>query len=177
VGQLPNDGRGTNVADRPAHSSLSQSIEYSSIIKHDPDKGSYTAVSLCGMSDKPAEKLASLARSWNRPAELVLKSDAYGSDGYDVYQRAYVLRCINKGKPSRLEFTLAASERSPVVNPAFVIKDWGDGPVRLKIDGKEIKQGKVFRFGHNHSMQGSDLIVWAERESTKPVRISLRPRQ
>jgi hypothetical protein len=173
VAQLPNDGRRTGIPDRPAHSSLAQSIEYSLMIKHDPENETYTAVSLCGMSEKPAEKLTSLARSWNSPAKLLLNCDEYRSQGYDIYQRAYVLHCINKGKPSKLEFTLAASDDSPVVNPAFVIKNWGDRTVQLKIDGKEIKKGKTLRIGYNHSMHGTDLIIWTEKESTKPVRISL----
>ena len=34
-----------------------------------------------------------------------------------------------------LKFRLNASEDSPVVNPAFVIKDWGKSDVELKVDG------------------------------------------
>ncbi|MHC4474012.1 MAG: LamG-like jellyroll fold domain-containing protein [Planctomycetota bacterium] len=175
VGQVPNDGRRTGVADRPAHTSLSQSIEDSPVIKHDPEKGTYTAVHLCGMSDKTVEALVPLARSWNYPAELRVVGSDFTSRGYDRHQRAYVITCANKGKPSALEFELAASEKSPVVNPAFVVEDWGQSGARLKINGKTVKRGKKFRLGHDHTMEGSDLIVWVKTESTKPIKISLVP--
>jgi hypothetical protein len=63
VSQLPNDGRRTGVADRPGHTSLSQSIEDSQIVEHDEQEGTYTAVHLGGMSKKPVEALVPLAKS------------------------------------------------------------------------------------------------------------------
>jgi len=175
VSLLPNDGRRTPVADRPSHSSLSQSIEDSPVIKYDEEKKTYTAVTLYGMSDKPAEALVPLARSWNYPAQLKLQNDAYRCRGYDKYQRAYVLECKDKGDPAVLKFVLAASEDSPVVNPAFVINDWGRKGAELRINGKRVKRGKRFRYGYRHRLEGSDLVVWIKSESTKPVTILLSP--
>ena len=175
-GQIANDGRRTGVPDRPAHSSLAQGIEDSPAIKADKEKGRYAAVHLVGMTKRPVEKLAVLARSWNRPSELTVNSGGFKSQGYNVYQRAYELASTNKGKPSSLQFTLAANEGTPVVNPAFVIKNWGDSDVELKINGKPVKRGKRFRFGHNHDMQGSDLIVWLKKKSTKPLTVSISPK-
>jgi len=176
VGQIANDGRRTGVPDRPAHSSLAQGIEDSPAIVADKQKGRYTAVHLVGMTKRPVEKLARLARSWNQPAKLTVNSGDFEGQGYNVYQRAYELVSTNKGKPSSLQFTLAATEDTPVVNPAFVIKNWGDSDVELKINGKPVKRGKRFRFGHNHDMQDSDLIVWLKRKSTKPLTISISPK-
>jgi len=176
VGQLPNDGRRTGVPDRPAHSSLAQAIEDSRIIKADKEKGTFTAVSLYGMTQRPVEKLVTLARSWNYPAPLTVLSGAFKSQSYNVYQRAYVLTCTDKGKPSSLELMLAATEDSPVVNAAFVIKGWGDSGAELKVNGKPIKRGKRFRFGYNHKMEGTDLIVWLKRASVKPLTISISPK-
>jgi len=175
VGQLPNDGRRTGVPDRPAHSSLAQSIEDSQIIKHDKENGTFTAVSLCGMSEKSVEQLVPLARSWNHPAKLNLLGTGFSSKGYDRYQRAYLLTCASKSNPSTLRFELAASENSPVVNPALVIEDWGETGARLGVDGKQVKRGESFRFGHSHTLEGSDLIVWIKKESTRPIMISLLP--
>jgi hypothetical protein len=76
-------------------------------------------------------------------------------------------------KDSKISVWINASKDSPVVNPAFVIEDWGTSDVELKVNGKKIKPGKDFRFGHRHKLDGADLIVWFEAESTKPVEISL----
>jgi len=47
--------------------------------------------------------------------------------------------------------------------------------VKLKVDGKKIKRGKDFRFGHRHRLDGTDLIVWVKKDSTKPIKILLSP--
>lgn len=172
VGQLPNDGRRTKVPDRPAHSSLSQSIEDSPVIRHDKEESTYTAVHLTGMSSKSAAQLVPLARSWNYPPELKLAAAGPENKGYDKYQRAYVLRCNDSGNPSEVKFELAAGEKSPLVNPCFVLEEWGAGDVSLKINGVPVKRGGQFRFGHKHRIDGSDLVVWLELESTTPVTIA-----
>jgi len=177
VSQLTNDGRRTSVPDRPAHSSLSQSIEDSPVIEHDREKGTFTAVTLTGMTNKGIEGLVPLARSWNNPPQLKLTSSGFESKGYDRYQRAYVLNCEDGDKPSPLKFELAAGEQSPVVNPAFIVNGWGRRDASLLIDGKKIKRGKIFRFGHRNTFKGADLIVWVKTKSTKPITISLMPVQ
>ncbi len=37
----------------------------------------------------------------------------------------------------------------------------------LRIDGKDIPRGKDFRFGHNKTLEGTDLIVWAKTQGDK----------
>ncbi len=173
VGQIPNDGRRTGVPDRPSHSSLSQGLEDSPAIEHDPQKGTYTAVHLIGMTDGRIEELVPLARSWNRPAKLQPTNAGFSSRGYDRYERAYILDCKKESKPDKLEFVLAASVDSPVVNPAFVVNNWGEGGVRLEVDGRQVKRGRSFRVGHRHRLDGSDLVVWVKMQATQPVRICL----
>ncbi|MHC4622983.1 MAG: LamG-like jellyroll fold domain-containing protein [Planctomycetota bacterium] len=175
VAQLPNDGRRTAVPDRPAHSSLAQSIEDSPAIVHDTEKNSFTAVSLCGMSDKAVTELVPLARSWNYPATLVVTSGNFHSEGYDKYQRAYVLFCEENGEPLTMECEVAAGEESPLINPALVIRNWGQASVTVKVNGKQIKRGKGLRCGYNHTLEGSDLVVWLQMQSTEPITISLSP--
>ncbi|MHC4214191.1 MAG: LamG-like jellyroll fold domain-containing protein [Planctomycetota bacterium] len=172
VGQIANDGRRAPARDRPAHSSLVQSIEESDAIVHDKENDKFTAVHLIGMGEQGAKDLMPLAKSWNRAAKLNLTKGSFENKGYDKYQRAYVL----KGKAATVAFELAASEKSPLVNCAVVIEDWGEVDAALKIDGKEIKRGKEFRFGHYHSLEGSNLIVWIEKESVEPVKIEISPK-
>jgi hypothetical protein len=158
-------------AVRPSHSSLTH-IEWK---QHSQEGVSRTWIMLNGMTNKPASELAPLAKSWLYAPQLKLNSRGYTSEGYDQTQRAYVLRRKDITIASALEFALAAKENSPVVNPAFVIKNWGRGRVVLAIDDKKVKRGKDFRFGHRKTLEGGDLIVWMRAESTKPVKISLRP--
>ena len=157
VAQVASDGRHAQAADRAAHSSL---------VWGRPKGGA----ALYGLTNKPAVELLALAKSWNFPAELKIQGKGFTSSGYDYKQRAYIIKC-NAGKT--LEFELSGSENSPMLNPAFVIKNWGEGGARLKINGKKIKRGKNFRLGRRHTLEGSDLIVWIQKESTKPIRISL----
>ena len=174
VAQLPNDGRNAFGVGRPSHSSLSQSIEESQVI-HRRDSSSYTVVTLVGMTDKPISDLVPLARSWNFPPEIVVKSPGFSGARYDKYQRAYVITADSKAVPGVLNFNLIANDKSPIVNPAFVIKDWGKGNAELDINGKQIKRGPSFRYGYRNRMEGSDLIVWIQMKSNKTVNFTVRP--
>jgi len=160
VAQVHSDGRHAQAADRAAHSSL---------VWGKPRGGA----ALYGMTNKPAVSLLALAKSWNFPPKLSTKSEGFTGSGYDYKQRAYIIKCSNPGKA--VEFVLAGSGESPVLNPAFVINNWGQADARLKIDGEQIKRGKSFRFGHRHTLQGTDLIVWIKIESTEPIEVSLSP--
>jgi len=143
------------------------------VIHKGKDRDSYVAVALYGMTHNQIADLLPLANSWVNPPELRVTSSGYQSEGYDRFQRAYVICCQEVGKPSSLEFTLEPGDGSPVLNPAFVVRNWGDGGACLKIDGNSVERGKSFRFGHRNTLEGTDLIVWIEKESTKPVRFSL----
>ena len=134
-----------------------------------------TKIMLHGMTDKPAADLVPLANSWLQPPELKISGRNYNNKGYDPTQLAHVLTSNNPGKGSELSFELAASKDSPVINPAFVVKCWGEADVALKIDGKTIKRGKNFRIGYERTDKGTNLIVWIKTESNKPIKISLTP--
>jgi hypothetical protein len=137
--------------------------------------GSVEGRFIMGLTDKPIEKLAPLARSWLQPARLKIISKGFHCEGYSRDQRAYILARETE-QQSGLEFELPASEESPVVNPAFVIENWGEADAALKINGRRVNRGMVLRFGHRHSLEGSDLVVWLMLESVEPVRILLSPK-
>jgi hypothetical protein len=192
VAQIPSDGTKAYAPDKPSHTSLSQTIENSPVILHekgkkdfsdahntgifhDPGKNTFSAVHLTGLTDKPIRELVPMARSWNFPAELTLEISMFTSEGYDKMQRAYVLNCIQPNNPSELRMELLSSIDSPLVNPAFVIKQWGEANARLMIDGKRMETGKNFRLGHCYRAEGSDLVIWIKMESIKPMKIILIP--
>jgi hypothetical protein len=161
VAQLPNDGRKAIVSDRPSHFSLSSSRP----VIHRAN-GISEAMFLYGMTDQPAESLASLSRSWNSAPAATLAGSGYEGGTYKKSQRAYIFTAKSPDA-GPLEFSLEASHESPIQNPAFVVKNWGKRPAALAIDAKEIPQGKDFRFGHNKTLEGTDLIVWVKTKGNK----------
>jgi hypothetical protein len=166
----PSDGHYPVVADRVTSSAVTSPEPP---MKQRPD-GSVEGRFIMGLTDKPIEKLAPLARSWLQPPELKVIGGAFASEGYSRDQRAFLLTKQACEKVN-LDFELAASEKSPVVNCAFVIRNWGEEDAGLKVNGKDVKCGRGFRLGRRRSLEGTDLVVWVKCESKEPVRISLSP--
>jgi len=165
VAQLPNDGRIAEYPDRPAHSFTStQDCD-----PYETTENSITKIMLCGLTDKKIEELIPLGRSWCRPPELKILSDKFVYNGFDQTQKAYLLDCVSS---STLKFTLSANEPAPIVNPAFVIKEWRAVTAALKVDGSEVED---FRFGYNHRIDGTDLVLWLKVESVNPINIEVSP--
>jgi hypothetical protein len=167
VGQMPSDGRYASFPDRTAHSSLTH-VWLPTYKEEFGDRPYEQRIMMEGMSDKSPEELVALAKSWLKPAKLEVKSGCT-SQGYDRGQRTYLLTAT--GSP--ISVLIKASEKSPVVNPAFVIENWGKKDATLTVDGKEIKCGGDFRLGHRCRLEGTDLIVWFKKEAVKPVEIKL----
>jgi len=172
VAQIPSDGRWAHEPDRTAHSSLTTGLEWEN---YEVTENTRVRIMMHGLTAKPAVELVPLARSWLQAPKLKLASPGFSSEGYEQAERAYLLTCNTPGRPFSLGLELLASEDSPIVNPAFIIKNWGQGGARLHIDGQRIRRGRNFRLGHRHRLEGSDLIVWVKKESTKPIKISLSP--
>ena len=134
----PLAGRYAMAADRPSHSSLTHLIWKPSQQGHRWMR----KIMLAGLTVQPADKLPSLMRSWSQPAEIELTGDGFESEGYDQTQKAYVLKCKEPG--ADLSFKLAASMESPVINPALVVKGWGDANAQLTLNGKAIPAARGF---------------------------------
>jgi hypothetical protein len=189
VSQVASDGRGATSAERPSHSSLCH------IALHEPETWKPYAISdtmitkimVHGMTDKPVEGLVPLAKSWLQPAPISV-SLGYLSATYDPTQLAYVItrtgtaagvagdgEVHNVPFASELTLELAASEESPAINPAFVIKGWGERDAELTLNGNKVERGKNLRLGHSYGLEGTDLIVWIKTESTRPIKLTLSP--
>ena len=111
--------------------------------------------------------LTTLARFWNRPAELVAKSGAENID-YKMSEKAYVMDATG----NTVNVELKASENSPLYNPAFELKNWNSNGAVVKIDGKIIEEDKDCRIGFKNTKEGNDLIVWLRMNETKSVNMS-----
>jgi hypothetical protein len=171
VSQIVSSDRPCLAADRASHSSVSH-------IYWDPYEttdNTQSKLLLVGLTTKLAAELLPLAKSWLTPASIEVAGEAFHSEGYDPAQRAFVLSRTAPGASAVLDWTIQASQNSPVVNPALVIKNWGEVGARLKIDGKPVAWGRDFRYGRVRRLEGTDLVVWMRKESVIPVKMSLAP--
>jgi len=169
VSLTKSDTRAAKANDRPSHTSLSQ-------LKWNPyseDENSKTWIMMHGMTNEGNDELVDLAKSWILPAELKLLTDNYEYKGYDSAQRAYVIVSPKGSQVISLEFDLLANQKSPVVNPAFLIKNWSTANIQLSIDNIPINHGDNFRYSLVTQLDGSDLIIWIKLKSMKPMRFSL----
>jgi hypothetical protein len=171
VGQAPSDGRYAFAADRVSSSAVTSPEPP---MTQGPD-GTLAGKFIMGLTNQPIEKLSRLARSWLRPPRLRVEGRAFTSEGYSRDQRAFIFAANRPGGDATLEMTIAATEDSPIVNSAFLIKDWGESDAELAIDGKKVTRPQLVGFGHHHKIDGSDLIVWTRKTATKPITVSVTP--
>ncbi len=169
--QKPSDGRYAMTDDNASHSSLTN-INWDA---YELTEDTHTKIMLHGLTNKKAEDLRNLTNSWASPAKLnLVNNPSVSGGGYDPTERAYQFKANNQAKI--LNFALEANENSPIDNPCFVIKNWGNREVSLKIDGINVVRGKAFRYGFRDTEEGTDLVIYLEKKSVKPVNISITVR-
>lgn len=166
VAPRPTDGRYANFADRAAHSSLSHWFWKG----YESDDNSMTKIMLCGLTDGGIDGLVKLNRSWSYPAQLEVAQGIPAN--YLPEEKAYNLKA-NK-ELTELSLTLKGGDRSPIVNPAFVIENWGADEVEVQIDGQVIPKSKDARWGYRNSVSGVDLIVWLRMDKATDVSVSIK---
>jgi hypothetical protein len=174
VAQLPNDGRKAFGPDRPSHSSLAQAIEGSKVI-HSNNNGTYSVVTLTGLTDKPNDYLADLANSWNKPARFEMETQDFKFVKYSKFQKSYILERIS-GSAKNLTFSVIPSNTSPVLNPCFVIENWGTSDPVLSVNKKQMTQGNDFRIGFEETLEGTNLIIWLSFKSKEITQINIEAR-
>jgi hypothetical protein len=169
VAQMPSDGRYATYPDRTSHSSLTHVPP--SVYKEVMDGPTpyYQKILMEAMLDWEPKDLVPLARSWMRAPKL---SEIKGAEGeYDPAQRAYLLNA----QTGNIELTIVASKKNPMINPAFVIKGWGDkSEASLFVNGKMVSMDSNFRQGTFRDTDGSQtMVIWVEKRSTKPVSVAI----
>jgi hypothetical protein len=171
VNQIPSDGR---FALFPDHFGSAAILSPNPRLTWIAKPGQKSAYFLFGLTNEPVSELAALDRSWLRPPALNVKGGTFTAT-YDPSQRAYVIaRNTSKGraKTNKIELTLEASPSSPSVNPAFVIQDWGNSQVQLRIEGSTLQKSRV-RTGFVHRLEGTDLVVWIQFKTNRSCHLSL----
>lgn len=168
VAQVPGDGRWILKPDRPGHFNLTTFVQWNDLSKTDRTR---TRIMLQGMTDRKAPELLDLARSWLNAPEISIISGGYENAMYDQTQRAYVIE-KRSGKEA-LELLIGASKKSPLVNPAIIIKDWGREEAKVSVNGKHINSSSDLRQGIVSNPYGSDLILWLRINTEKKLRIDI----
>lgn len=184
VAQIPSDGRYASFPDRTSHSSLTDNLVwpiYEEAYGERPDynyrhfrgpltiskdssgdRPFYSKILMEGLTDKPAEELASLAKSWLNPAKLSAISGCT-SNGYDKTQRAYII----EAEGDRMVLEIEASKDSPVVNPCFVVKNWKGKVAKVDVIGQ---QPEDIRIGYPSMVEDKDMVVWIQIQSENSVK-------
>ena len=112
-------------------------------------------------------------RAWSRPAPIEITSPGYTTSGFDPTEKAYqIQRLTNTEAP--LSLKLRATAESPLVNPVFVIQNWGEGAADLAVNETSLHTGRQFRQGVRRGLLESDLIVWVRHEGTRPVTVEIQ---
>ena len=137
---------------------------------HEKTEKTLTQIYLLGMVDDPTEKdrvdnLVNLAKSWQMAPELILKSDGYQHDGYEIKEKAYIL--TNTLDNNELHMLIKASYEQPLINPAFVIKGMNkDKSYKLMINGKESTN-------HRSGFESDNLILWIPLTAMKETSLKV----
>jgi len=124
-----------------------------------------------GLSNKSSGELYKLALSWLQPATITTHSgisQAY----YDTSQRAYQLYMNDK----EATFSLLPLSKSSVINPAFVINDWGTEQLaNLYLENKKLVEGKDFEQGVIYNTEGvRSLVIWVKITATTPLNFLIK---
>jgi hypothetical protein len=107
---------------------------------------------------------------------------SYNNSSYDQAQRAYVISG-NESGPRKISFQLGfpekfeEEEKIPVdiVNPAFILKNWGETTISIAVNGKELLEEKEYRVGYEVSNDNIDLVVWLNYKSDKMISLEILP--
>jgi hypothetical protein len=172
VNQAPSDGRYALFPDDFASAAVMSPDPNNAWVQgFNQTKSTYF---LFGLTKKSAADLASLDLSWLQPPVAKVTSGGYDVK-FDPAQKAYVLtRIIGGGsRKQNIDITFAANEKSPIVDPALVIKNWGEFSPTVKIQNREPAENDL-RVGLNHRLEGTDLILWIHTESKKAMLLTIQ---
>ena len=128
------------------------------IAGHPKVKGPTTWAMLVGMSKPWDDKdVRDKASSWLYPGDVNMIGDNATFVENDYYQKALIFETerLNHG----CQFTMYPKIMSSVVvNPVFIIKNWGKYPVSIKMNGKTLKEDADYRY----AIEGDSAVIWVK---------------
>ncbi len=166
----PSDGRYAMDSDRASHSSLTHAWEWKAYKK---TEYSETRLMLVGLTKEKASGLVPLTQSWSHAPNMSAYGEGISAKGYEPAERAYQLECTKPGECNTFSIQLSCSPEYPAVNPAFVISNWDKTELKISINGKQVSDKKMFRYGLSNTANGSNLILWINEKFDKPLIIEV----
>ena len=165
VSQIKSDGKQLHLVNGRPSSTCIGSASFkldTTVFKY--ENNSISVYSLLGMGmNLRARNLVPLAKSWENPPPLKVEDKIYTYEGYSKEERCYKITGNGNGN---LIMEIEASKDSPLVNPAFVVNNWGESEVDLIINGEQVKRGDKFRYSLQSDLYGkTKLIAWIEYNS------------
>ena len=127
---------------------------------------------LQGMTSKEAVDLVTLASSWLNAPEIMIANDGFRGGNYDASERAYMLEKVDPNSGSPLQLIIKGSAESPIINPAFIIKNWNKSKPMIIVNNKA-QEHDLVRQGIRTTPKRDDLIVWLKLESRENIQITL----
>jgi hypothetical protein len=168
--QIRSSGRWALAPDRVSHSSLAHIQSWRPF---EETADGVTMLMLNGLTDRPAEALIPLARSWLSPPQMDVEGDGYSGEGFDPAERAFVVARRGPDGPARVAVVLRASKETPTRHPVHRLRRW-DAPLPgVEVGGRPAPLGKDVRAGLVPGLEGDDLVLWIRGEWTSPVRIAI----
>lgn len=169
VAQVPGDGRWILTPDRPGHFNLTTFVQWNDYAKTERTR---TRIMLQGMTNTDSDDLVYLARSWlNAPEMVVNNREDNINSAFDQAQRAYVIEKSTGDFEYPIQLTLEATNTSPLVNPAIIVKNWNKEEAEVSLNGRQIKNKKDLRQGIIKGADSSDLILWIRIRTEKKLQI------
>ena len=163
VSQFPCDGRNCVALDRVGSSEINAGVGINAV-----QAGSMI---MYGVTNLDAGQLAPMVRAWNYPAP-VRNAGEIKSHGYDKSQRAYLFTALSDD----MRFMLAGSPGRPIVNPCFVIRNWGSAKAQAKlaVNEQELSTGRKFRQGITRDTDGTPtMVIWLKLESMQTIKFEI----
>ena len=106
-----------------------------------------------------------LNRSWSNPAEITVTGAELAK--YRPDEKAYYISEVAE----IVNVELNGSSNSPIVNPAFVIKNWGNSQIEITVNGTKKEIDKNLRIGYKNTLHSQDIIIWMRNDSDDNLKI------
>ncbi len=154
---VPSDGRFAITHDRVTHFAIGAN-------DYTPEFGSLVQY---GFTNQDIETLLPIAKYWQNPPPVKNVQGA-GFKEFSKEEKAYIFTEAS----DQMSFSIEAEEKSPVVNPCFILNKWNGKKVSVKVNGAKMKDG--LRIGKARDTNGElKLIIWMKYMSEKPTKIDI----
>jgi len=155
------DGYNTPGLDVPHHGNIGN-IQAEVDAKNQPTTWTY----LIGIQDEGSEKANKHAHSWLYPGTMKITSTKTKYEGYDVSQRAHIIRMEKGAKRCDLQFL---SEKKNLTNPVFVIKHSDRQIKEVSMAGKKLVTDD-YKIGQS---KNGDTVLFVDRDLEDGTKLSI----